>query len=231
MLKYTTKKQLPKGKRVTQKWTEEERQKLLTAVETLGTRWSYIASTLFPDRTQRSCYHMYLTLTNNFKKGPWSADEDETLRSLTSMEQYRGRWKVISEALNRSPSCCYVRWQSRFKPNMRTGRWTEEEDLSLLKGVNKYGRDWVKIVKDIPGRTCKHALTRYDKYINPNTNHGKWTPEEDALLLKGYQKYGRSWTKISESIPGRTRYQLQKRYDSRLNCKVGTGRWTNEENK
>ncbi|KAK9719610.1 Myblike DNAbinding domain-containing protein [Basidiobolus ranarum] len=226
---YTPKNKLPKGKRISYKWTEEDRQKLLTAVKTFGNRWSHIASTLFPGRTPNSCYQMHLTLTNNFKKGPWSADEDETLRSLTSMEQYRGKWKVISEVLGRSSACCYSRWQSRFKPDVKTGRWTEEEDLSLLDGVEKYGRDWERIVKDIPGRSSRHALLRYDKFLNPNTSRDKWSPEEDDLLLKGCQKYGRSWTKISESIPSRTPFQLQARYDAHVNPKITKGRWTDEE--
>ncbi|KAK9701851.1 hypothetical protein K7432_011539 [Basidiobolus ranarum] len=228
--KHTSKKRLPSEKRVSHKWTEEEREKLMTAVKTFGNRWSHIASTLFPGRTPNSCYQMHLILMNNFKKGPWSAEEDETLRSLTSMEQYRGKWKVISDVLGRSSACCYSRWQSRFKPDVKTGRWTEEEDLTLLDGVEKYGRDWGKIVKDIPGRTGRHALVRYDRVLHPNTKRGKWSPEEDALLLKGCQTYGRNWTKISESIPGRTRYQLQARYDSHVNPKITTGRWTNEEN-
>ncbi|ORX77577.1 hypothetical protein K493DRAFT_293764 [Basidiobolus meristosporus CBS 931.73] len=172
---------------------------------------------------------MYLNLKSSYKKGPWTDEEDESLKTLSSMEQYTGQWKIISEALNRSPASCYHRWHTRFKPDIKTGRWTEEEDMALLEGVKKYGRDWEKIVKDIPGRSGRHALLRYDKFICPNTNRGKWTPEEDQLILQEFEKHGRSWTKIAESIPNRTPFQVQARYDTNVNPKIKKGRWTPEE--
>ncbi|ORY02783.1 hypothetical protein K493DRAFT_405163 [Basidiobolus meristosporus CBS 931.73] len=201
-------------KRVLHKWTEEEHEVLLEAAK----------------KSPNACYQMYLNLTGNFKRGPWTREEDESLRLLTATEHYSGRWKVISEILHRSSSSCYSRWQARFKPDVKTGRWTEEEDLALIQGVEEYGRDWSRIVQNIPGRSSKHALLRYDKFLAPKIKRDVWTAKEDELLMKGCEEYGRNWTKIAESIPGRTTVQLQLRYDSHLGRKINKGRWTREEN-
>lgn len=41
---------------------------------------------------------------------------------------------------------------------------------------------------------------------------GKWDIEEDALLLEGYKKYGKSWVKISAMVTGRTQRQCRTRW-------------------
>ncbi|KAK9701852.1 myb-like DNA-binding protein bas1 [Basidiobolus ranarum] len=83
------------------------------------------------------------------------------------------------------------------------------------------------IVQDSPGRISKQVLERCDRVLNPKIKHDSWSPEEDALLLKGFQTYGRDWINISESILGRTRVQSQLRYDQHVNPEIP---WTDEEN-
>lgn len=41
----------------------------------------------------------------------------------------------------------------------------------------------------------------------------RWTPEEDALLLKAVAKYGTKWSQIRDSglVPGRHDSQLRER--------------------
>jgi SHAQKYF class myb-like DNA-binding protein len=55
----------------------------------------------------------------------------------------------------------------------------------------------------------KTVLDKRKKKQNANINRGKWTKSEHEEFLKGYQKYGNNWKKISEEyVPTRTKIQL-----------------------
>lgn len=59
-----------------------------------------------------------------------------------------------------------------------------------------------KKIKNIKVRCC------YKYSINPK-KEGFWTADEHAMFLKGYQKYGKKWTKIAkEFVPTRTAEQV-----------------------
>ena len=40
-------------------WTDEEKSMLLRAVKQFGTRWSYIANTFFPGKSEQSCRNVW----------------------------------------------------------------------------------------------------------------------------------------------------------------------------
>ena len=41
---------------------------------------------------------------------------------------------------------------------------------------------------------------------------GKWNPDEDELLRKGFETHGKAWVKIAEMIPGRSQRQCRQRH-------------------
>ncbi|CCD25326.1 Bas1p NDAI_0E05090 [Naumovozyma dairenensis CBS 421] len=80
-------------------------------------------------------------------------------------------------------------------------------------------------------RTAKDLRKRWSGSLDPNLKKGKWTPEEDELLIKAYSKHGSHWLSVSMEIPGRTEDQCAKRYIEVLGPS-SEGRlrdWTNEE--
>ncbi len=55
----------------------------------------------------------------------------------------------------------------------------------------------------------KTVLDKRKKQQHANIKRGKWTKSEHEEFLKGYQKYGNNWKKISEEyVPTRTKIQL-----------------------
>ena len=42
------------------------------------------------------------------------------------------------------------------------GRWSTEEDAALLEAVEKHGKCWSVVAKDVPGRTGHQCAKRYN---------------------------------------------------------------------
>ncbi|KAL0576151.1 hypothetical protein V5O48_005819 [Marasmius crinis-equi] len=64
----------------------------------------------------------------------------------------------------------------------KTGKWSEEEDQKLLKGVRLYGDDWTSIAsKIVETRTAAQCISRWARV---------WSPEEDMGLKRGFNDHG-----------------------------------------
>jgi hypothetical protein len=44
-------------------------------------------------------------------------------------------------------------------------RWKPEEDSMLIEAVKKFGNDWVRVAKLLPGRTNRHCREIWVKYL------------------------------------------------------------------
>lgn len=53
-------------------------------------------------------------------------------------------------------------------------------------------------------KSLDNCKDRLEKLIGNNASKGTWTPEEDNLILKNYEKFGRNWALIAKKIEGRT---------------------------
>ncbi|KAF9956846.1 Myb-like DNA-binding domain protein [Mortierella alpina] len=72
---------------------------------------------------------------------------------------------------------------------------------------------WNKITRQsIPGRTGVQAQARWSEALDPQVKKGKWSAEEDVLLLKGAQESHKCWIWIADGIPGRTQRQCRTRW-------------------
>lgn len=120
--------------------------------------------------------------------------------------------------------------------------WTKEEDRELSKlvsselekGGDLESIDWEKITEQIPSdglRKSKDCRKRWSNSLDPTLRKGKWTPEEDELLVKAFEKFGSAWLKVAQEIKGRTDDQCAKRYVEVLDPKTKDRLkpWTEEE--
>jgi hypothetical protein len=109
--------------------------------------------------------------------------------------------------------------------------WTPEEDAKLMKGVQKYGKDWVAVAALVPGRTNERCRHRWVNSLNTSRKMGKWTPEEDAKLIDAVKEHGNYWPQVATLVPGRTTAQCRYRWAGSLdlNSKRKMGKWTAEE--
>ncbi|GKZ27382.1 hypothetical protein AbraIFM66951_010510 [Aspergillus brasiliensis] len=74
--------------------------------------------------------------------------------------------------------------------------WSAEEDAKLIALVEQYGdkpgreSKWTEISKNLPGRTNKNCRKRWFYSLDPKLRKGRWTKEEDVILLDAYQRLG-----------------------------------------
>ncbi|CDZ97330.1 transcription factor [Phaffia rhodozyma] len=114
--------------------------------------------------------------------------------------------------------------------------WTPEEDALLLKLVaihgSQRGKDskWPIVAAALEGRNIKDCRKRYFHSLAPNLKKGRWSKEEDRLLLEGLEKLGPVWYKIAQMIPGRKDDQCAKRWKEVLDPSLSKGQpWSKEE--
>jgi hypothetical protein len=104
--------------------------------------------------------------------------------------------------------------------NENKGKWSPKEDALLNEAVQKHGRKWVSVAALVPGRTNPQCRSRWLRHLDPtNGKKGRWTPQEDAILIEAVGKLGKDFTAVAALIPGRTNERCRDRW----------GRWTPEE--
>lgn len=105
-----------------------------------------------------------------------------------------------------TPQQCQNRYNRTLDPKLRHGAWTAEEDAKLRLAVNAFGNSWTEVAEVIAGRNNEQCRDRWSDKINPTLGRGKWTDEEDKLLLEAVGNLGTSsWKGVSERLgTGRT---------------------------
>lgn len=125
-----------------------------------------------------------------------------------------------------------------IQPQQRTRRtWTPQEDSKLRTLVAEWGDQrgknshWDKISESMEGRTSKDCRKRWFHSLDPTLKRGRWTADEDRILIEAYESYGPAWNRIAQLISGRTDDQCSKRYNDVLDPNVQNRlrQWTKEE--
>jgi len=62
------------------------------------------------------------------------------------------------------------------------------------------------------GRTDQQCMGRWRRHLDPNVTRGAWDAGEDAALRALYAELGPKWSRICESVPGRTAQQCRARW-------------------
>jgi myb proto-oncogene protein len=75
------------------------------------------------------------------KRGPWSPEEDEQLRSYVQSHGIGGNWIALPQkaGLNRCGKSCRLRWLNYLRPDIKHGGYTEQEDHIICSLYNSIG--------------------------------------------------------------------------------------------
>ncbi|KAL2851872.1 hypothetical protein BJY01DRAFT_244805 [Aspergillus pseudoustus] len=149
-------------------WTQDEDQILQKEVKSQleldgqqGSRnWSSIAEKL-PGRSNKDCRKRWTKISLSSRKGTWSGTEDHLLRKAVAKVGFQ--WTKVAEMVgSRHPDQCAKRWHHSLDPNVKRGPWAPDEDTVLLDAVQRIGRDWKEIGRELfPSRSTTDIKNRY----------------------------------------------------------------------
>ena len=120
-------------------------------------------------------------------------------------------------------------------------RWTDMEDMVLKAAVKKYGEDQMDFISRrifYNTRDTSQVRQRWRKQLQPGLVKGKWTKEEDAIILEvvkassvpgGDGESQTKWSDIAKHLPGRLGEQVKARWANHLDPEIRKGVWTKAE--
>eukprot|EP00831_Metopus_contortus_P062181 TRINITY_DN541_c0_g2_i5.p1 TRINITY_DN541_c0_g2~~TRINITY_DN541_c0_g2_i5.p1 ORF type:complete len:214 (-),score=15.79 TRINITY_DN541_c0_g2_i5:15-656(-) len=111
---------------------------------------------------------------------------------------------------------------SEHKPSMI---WTQFEDKTLISIVEKYGKNWVKVEKEMHERgigtkTGKQCRERWLHQLDPQIDKKEFTEAEMSKLFSMHRTMGNRWKDISNELPGRTDNMIKNFYYSTVRKEI-----------
>ncbi|KAJ1664120.1 hypothetical protein EV178_004406 [Coemansia sp. RSA 1646] len=147
-------------------------------------------------------------------RAAWTPEEDRLL--MVGVRVYGPNtesWPRIAMLVpGRTNKSCRKRWFHSLDPSLHKGPWTQEEDDLLRERVAQYPSQWSRVAEGITGRTDDQCAKRWRESLDPEIERGKWTPEEDRLLLDKFAEFGTQWQKIATFFQGRPGLHCRNRW-------------------
>ncbi|KAL6620655.1 hypothetical protein ACP70R_035794 [Stipagrostis hirtigluma subsp. patula] len=112
------------------------------------------------------------------KRGPWSPEEDEQLRSYVQQHGIGGNWIALPQkaGLNRCGKSCRLRWLNYLRPDIKHGGYTEQEDQIICSLYNSIGSRWSIIASKLPGRTDNDVKNYWNTKLKKKAMAAPATP-------------------------------------------------------
>ncbi|KAL2483218.1 MYB protein [Forsythia ovata] len=103
---------------------------------------------------------------NGVKKGPWTPEED---MKLIQYIQVHGpcNWRTLPKnaGLQRCGKSCRLRWTNYLRPDIKRGRFSFEEEETIIQLHSVLGNKWSAIAARLPRRTDNEIKNYWNTHI------------------------------------------------------------------
>ncbi|KFK37575.1 hypothetical protein AALP_AA3G001200 [Arabis alpina] len=100
------------------------------------------------------------------KKGPWTPEEDQKL--LAYIEEHgHGSWRSLPEkaGLQRCGKSCRLRWTNYLRPDIKRGKFTVQEEQTIIQLHALLGNRWSAIATHLPKRTDNEIKNYWNTHL------------------------------------------------------------------
>ncbi|GMI78904.1 myb domain protein 9 [Hibiscus trionum] len=103
---------------------------------------------------------------NGLKKGPWLPEEDRILIDYIQTHGH-GSWRALPKlaGLNRCGKSCRLRWNNYLRPDIKRGRFSEEEEQTIINLHAALGNKWSAMASHLPGRTDNEIKNFWNTHL------------------------------------------------------------------
>ncbi|KDO56544.1 hypothetical protein CISIN_1g045434mg [Citrus sinensis] len=103
---------------------------------------------------------------SGLKKGPWTSDEDQKLVKYIQKHGH-GSWRALPKlaGLNRCGKSCRLRWTNYLRPDIKRGKFSQEEEQTILNLHSILGNKWSAIAGHLPGRTDNEIKNFWNTHL------------------------------------------------------------------
>uniref|UniRef100_A0A6N2LZT1 Uncharacterized protein n=1 Tax=Salix viminalis TaxID=40686 RepID=A0A6N2LZT1_SALVM len=128
---------------------------------------------------------------NGVKKGPWTPEEDDKLTTYIQL-QGPGNWRSLPKnaaccthriGLQRCGKSCRLRWTNYLRPDIKRGKFSFEEEETIIQLHGILGNRWSAIAARLPGRTDNEIKNYWNTHIRKRLLRNGIDPMTHAHLL------------------------------------------------
>nr|GMD93038.1 transcription factor MYB102-like [Ipomoea batatas] len=116
--------------------------------------------------------------------------------------------------MGRAPCC--------DKDGLKRGPWTAEEDQKLIDYINKNGYgNWRTLPTNAGLQRCgKSCRLRWMNYLRPDIKRGRFSSEEEHVIIQLHSILGNKWSAIAARLPGRTDNEIKNYWNTHIRKKL-----------